>query len=381
MKGAMPAVLEGLTEFGFTTAIDMGAPIATEAGFQALVDLDNAGELPLRISLTHYVNSKALADKAVETLKRYRDTYESDHVWVDTLKVTIDSVIENQKAAVLEPYLSTGDRGSLMIDRETMKTMVLGAAEAGFHTTVHTIGDRAVRAALNAAEELRGAGYTETLFSTTHTQMVHPDDRPRFKQLDVTAQATGNWANHQPTYIEHIGQERNDSLQFPFRYWADHGVNIALGADWPATPGGFEHGVNPFNNIYTAMHRRVPANLIEEFGSADRTLPPADQVLTLEEAVYGYTLGGAIMLGIEDEVGSVEVGKKADLILLSRNLFEIDAEAIPKTTVLGTMFDGKIVHDVLYDLGDSELVDLDEVGEGATGPCLHGKEYVHDHEQ
>ena len=74
-------------------------------------------------------------------------------------------------------------------------------------------------------------------------------------------------------------------------------------------------------------------------------------------------------MGIDDEVGTIEVGKKADLILLDRNLFEIDPAEIPKTKVLGTMFDGRIVHDVLYGIGDSELVDIEEVGEGATGPC------------
>ena len=77
-------------------------------------------------------------------------------------------------------------------------------------------------------------------------------------------------------------------------------------------------------------------------------------------------------------IGSIEVGKKADVILLSQNLFEIDPEDIPKTKALGTMFDGKILHDVIYELGDSELVDLDELGKGAIGPCLHGKSYTHD---
>ena len=90
-----------------------------------------------------------------------------------------------------------------------------------------------------------------------------------------------------------------DTLQFPFRSWVDGGAIVALGADWPATPGGFEHGVNPFNNIYVATHRRVPENLIEEFGSEDRTLPPEDQVLTLAEAIRGYTINGAKMLGVE----------------------------------------------------------------------------------
>ena len=89
--------------------------------------------------------------------------------------------------------------------------------------------------------------------------------------------------------------------------------------------------------------------------------------MTLEEAVNAYTMGAAKMLGIDDQVGSIEVGKKADTILLSQNLFEIDADDIPKTKVLATMMDGKIVHDVVYDLGDSELVDLDEVGKGAEG--------------
>lgn len=378
VRAAIPEVLEGLSEFGFTTALDMGAPFATDAGFSALTGLDEAGELPIRIGLTHYINTAKLAETAVDKLDYYAKEYESEHVWMNTLKISIDSVLENQKAALLEPYLSTGDRGSLYFDHEQMKQMVLGVAKLGYNVTVHCIGDRAVRETLDAAEELRRAGYKDILFSATHVQMVHPDDRPRFAEFDVTVQTTGNWANIQPTYLEHIGQERMDTRQFPFRHWADSGVNIALGADWPATPGGFEHGMNPFNNIYTAMHRRPPSHLIGEMGSVDRSLPPVDQVLTVKECIEAYTINGAKMLGIADKVGSIEVGKKADMILLSQNLFEIDPEDIPHTKVLATMMDGKIWHDVVYELGDSDLVDLDEVGEGATGPCLHSKEYMHD---
>ena len=77
-------------------------------------------------------------------------------------------------------------------------------------------------------------------------------------------------------------------------------------------------------------------------------LAPEDEVMSLETAVFAYTMGGAIMLGIEDEVGSIEVGKKADLILLDQNLFAIETIAIPKTRVLATMFDGKVVHDVTW---------------------------------
>ncbi len=369
MMASMPDVLEGLSEFGFTAAIDMGIPFSTEAAYDAFVALDKKGEFPIRLSVCYYVNTPALAGDAVTKLQAYSKKYKTEHIWFDTLKISGDSVIENQKAALLEPYLTTGDRGSLYFDHEALNMMVLPAAENGFNITIHTIGDWAVREALNSAQSLREAGFKDTLFSTTHSQMVHPADRPRYKELDVTAQTTGNWAVPQKAYPPLLGQERNDKLQFPFATWAKDGVNIALGADWPATPGGFEHGVNPFNNIFSAMHRRAPEHIRAELGSYDAALPPFDEVLTLEQCITSYTIGGAKMLGIDDEVGTIEVGKKADMILLSQNLFEIDAVDIPKTEVLATMFDGKIVHDVVYELGDSELVDLEELGDGAVGPC------------
>ena len=371
---ALPVLLEGMSEFGFTTAIDMGAPFATEAIFDSYVGLDNSGQLPLRLSVTHYINNEDLAKDAAENLAASAKRWKSEHVWFDTLKITIDSVVENQKAATLAPYLNTGELGSLYLGGEAMKKVCLETAKKGYGITVHTIGDRAVREALNAAEALRKAGFKDTRFSTTHSQMVDPADRPRYRQLGVDAQTTGNWAVYIQASVDVLGQERHDTVQFPFRSWADAGATVALGADWPATPGGFEHGVNPFNNIYTAMHRKAPPGLEEVLGQVPgKTLKPEDQVLTLAEAVAAYTIGGAKMLGIEDEVGTIEVGKKADLILLSQNLFEIDPVEIPKTKVLGTMFDGRIVHDLLYGIGDSDLVDLPKVGDGAVGPCSrHG---------
>ena len=360
MAAAIPSVLEGLSEFGFTTAIDMGVPIATAEAYQALYDLSVAGELPLRLSMTYYVNTPALAEGAVETLDAYARKYRTETLWFDTLKVSGDSVIENQKAAMLDPYLSTGDRGALYFDRESLGKMVLGAAALGYHATVHTIGDWATRTALEVAGDLRAAGY-DTRFSTTHSQMVHPDDRRLYVEHDVTAQTTGNWAVVQTQYAEHLNETVLLTRQFPFRWWLDNGVNVALGADWPATPGGFKDGVSAFNNIYSAMHRAAPPGKEALLGSEPGTvLTPEDQTMTLAEAIEAYTLGGARMLGIEDEVGSIEVGKKADLILVDQNLFEIEPAEIPKTRVLATMFDGNVVHDVALDLGDSELTEIDD---------------------
>lgn len=358
IAAALPRVAEALGEYGFTTAIDMGVPIATDAAYRALYELSRDDRLPLRVSVAYYVNTPTLAANAAATLDAYARRYRTETLWFDTLKISGDSVIENQKAAMLEPYLSTGDTGALYFDRAAIAKMAIEAGELGYGTTVHTIGDAAARAALQAAGDVRAAGL-ETRFSTTHSQMVHPDDLPMYVDYDVTAQTTGNWAIVQPSYAEHVRADLLDERQFPFRWWLDHGVNVALGADWPATPGGFKDGVHPFNNIYAAMHRAAPPGKETLLGSAPGTvLEPKDSVMTLAEAIEAYTLGGARMLGIEDQIGSIEVGKKADLIVIDRDLFAIDPEDIPQAQVLATMWNGRVVHDLLYKLGDDDLIDI-----------------------
>ena len=256
-------------------------------------------------------------------------------------------MLETQKAAVLDPYTSTGDYGSLYFDREALGTIAIGAAERGYHTTVHSIGDRAVRNALQVAGDLRAAGH-ETRFITQHTTLVHPADRQLFVDYDVMVQTTGSWALVQPNYADHLAEEVNFTRQVPLRWWEDHGVIVALGSDWPASTGGFDVGVNVFNNIYTAMHRSGPEGLEAVMGTVQNAvLPPEDQVMTLAEAVRAYTLNGAMQMGIDHDVGSIEAGKKADLVILDQNLFEVEARDIPKTKVLSTMFDGRFVYDTL----------------------------------
>lgn len=173
-------------------------------------------------------------------------------------------------------------------------------------------------------------------------------------------------------------------MQFPFRDWLDSGAIVALGSDWPATPGGFKVGVNPFINMQSAMRRVAPAAHIEDLGSLNEKLPPPKQVMILEEAIKGYTISGAIQLGIEDKVGSIEVGKYADIVVLDQNLFEIPKDQVYKTKVLATMMDGVVRHDVVYDLGDSELIDMEELDyeiptHGVTGYGNVGDANAHQH--
>jgi len=327
----------------------------------------------------HLVHTPELAQTAVGDSRRYTDGVRSPNVWIDTLKILSNSVLENQKAALEQRYLingtsPTGDRGFLYFDQPTLMSMMQDVARQGQGAAIHAIEDQAVLNALDADQAFRAAaaaGDSATRLIITHAQLVDPGDRSRFAKNNVIVQTPGIWVNVQPSMPAFLGQERNDTLQFPLRSWVQSGATLALGADWPATPGGFEHGVNPFNNIYTAMHRRPPKSMVAEYGSVDLVLPPANEVLTLAERIQAYTINGARQLGKEREIGTIEIGKKADLILLSQNLFKIKPEQIPATKVLATMFDGRIVHDKAYGIGDANLAEIDQLDRGAIGLCPH----------
>lgn len=353
MMLAIPTVLAGLSAFGFTALLECGNPILTETGFAALAELDRRGELPLRASLTAFTNSAATAETVLERTARYSADYTTDHLWFDTVKILGDSVLENYTAALLEPYLTSPTRGHLYFTDDELHDLVTRVGESGYGVIMHAIGDRTVRQGLGAAEHVRSSGDESMRFIITHAQLINPDDVPRFAPLNVQVQTTGNWAVIQPRYTEMIGAERMERDQFPFHSLVASGASLCLGADWPATFGGFDAGVNPFVNIYTALHRRAPRHLIDEFASVDRVLPPATETLTLEEAIAGYTINGARALGREHEFGSITVGKRADLVVLDRDLFRVDPEEIPFTKVVGTVMDGRVVYEASSEGVDS----------------------------
>jgi len=303
------------------------------------------------------VNSVAAGDKVLATIDDFSKRFKSDHVWLDTVKIIGDGVVENRKAAFLEPYLDTGESGALTLPVDYMNDLVLKSARMGYNVVTHVVGDKGNRAILDAYEAARKAGYNDVILSTTHSWWVKPEDIPRWKQNNVIVQTTGIWAFTRPSYLEALGKERFESEQFPYRSWEDSGAIVALGADYPATDGGIG-GLNPFNNIYSLLTRKLAPPLVGNVAGTEEQLPPYDQVMTMAEAVRGYTANGAKMMGKFDEWGSITVGKKADMIVLSQNLFDIDVSDVPKTMVLMTTMDGKVRY-LEPELAAGPLADLD----------------------
>ena len=343
IRGAATPMLKAIAEEGITTIFDAGAVYATDASFQSLVNLDKAGEMPLRYFASHYINAAYQADGAIERLKELDRTYRSPHLSIIALKITTDGVMENRKAAVWEPYNDGTGSGAFNFPPEDVIRMSVDAARAGYDVYMHTLGDRAVSLGLDAAEAVRKAGFNETHITLSHAQLVAEKDFSRFKDSNVFINSTGGWWCFFDEEAEEAALGDRVNHEYPYRYMLDDGLLLTQGSDYPADPR-----INPFIHMEGSVTRHYYA-----FPLSSKIKNPTNR-LSVKEAVESYTINGAKLLRMEDNIGSLEVGKLADLIIVDQNIMEIDPNQIHETRVLMTMMDGKVWHDVVFGWGDSK---------------------------
>jgi predicted amidohydrolase YtcJ len=258
------------------------------------------------------------------------------------VKMMLDGVCETFTAAMLSPYLdghghSTSNLGLDFIDPALLPSYVTGLDAAGFQVHIHALGDRGVRNALDAFEAAAVAnGPSDLRHQIAHLQVVHPDDVPRFGALGVTANSQALWACAEPQMtkltIPYLGSERAE-WQYPFGSILRHGGRVALGSDWPVS------SPDPLEIMHVAVTRTEPYS----GPSADPFLP--SERLTLEQALYAYTMGSAHANHHDDVTGSIDVGKYADMVILDRDLFSVDA--LTDASVVMTLVEGQPVYSVL----------------------------------
>ncbi len=264
-----------------------------------------------------------------------------------SVKLMVDGVAENFTGAMIDPYLGsngapTGNRGIEFIPRDTLLEVVPALDAAGFQPHFHVIGDRACRDALDAVEAARLAnGWTDTRPHLSHLQVVHPDDRPRFRRLGATATFQPLWAAHEPQMdeltIPFLGPLRS-AWQYPLGSLAADGAMLAMGSDWPVS------SPDPFWEIHVAVNHEMPADYPYGAGADDDIFLP-DERIDLATALRAFTMGSAYVNHLDDVSGSIEVGKQADLVVLDRDLFEAAPTGIAGTRVVMTVVDGRVVHE------------------------------------
>ena len=260
-----------------------------------------------------------------------------------SVKLLLDGIVENFTAAMLDPYLDgagtpTPNSGIDFIDPEVLADAVTRIDALGFQPHFHAIGDRAVRNALDAVAAARAAnGPSDTRPHVAHIQVIHPDDIPRFGPLGMVANAQPYWAVHEGQMdrltIPFIGPERT-TWQYPFRSLLRAGARLAMGSDWSVSTAN------------VLLEIEVAVNRVADY---DRTANPflPDERITLDEALAGFTIGSAYVNHLDNETGTLEAGKLADLAVLDRDIHDPGSGPIGDARVIGTFVEGVAVHDEL----------------------------------
>lgn len=334
IKQAFRQFIHDLNAQGVTSVCDMSMMAVPGCDFiqdEAYAEMEKDGELNVRIHMF-----PTLLDDLTRPLEMM-EKYHSEKLRTPGLKQFLDGVSCTHTAYLKEPYSNAyfpGDRGRTTIPPEEMRALVLKAAEKGLAVRIHTIGDEAIHLALDFFEEARekfgplknGQNCLE------HLENFQPDDIARLKELDVLAACQPPHSVLDPDGEERdLGPERAKYM-WPFHTYETLGVKYAFGTDSPVVD------INSMDVIYDAVTRQNPITGYPEGG-----WQPHEKI-TPAQAIRAYTYGSAMAANRADDLGTLEVGKLADIVVLDKNLLTIAPQEILSTKVQLTMADGKIVY-------------------------------------
>ena len=220
----------------------------------------------------------------------------------------------------------------LRFDLETLTETIKKSNETDFIVHIHTIGDGAINFALNAMEKAHTK--PENRAALTHLQIVKPSDIERMAKLGVVAVSNPYWfLKEDATYAmtaSFVGEERA-AKQYPMKSFFDKGVVVTQASDYPVT-----QVPNPLESIQFAVLRQLP-------GESETLLYSSERV-TVEQMIKAATLNGAYQFKCENALGSITVGKKADIVVLDSDITACDPENITGAKVLRTMIGGEWVY-------------------------------------
>jgi predicted amidohydrolase YtcJ len=318
-------------QVGVTSVQDMdgSGPATRRKLFRLYQQLARSGRLTVRIDLRRPIAEwESLARLGVQA------NFGDDWVRIGGVKGFADGSLGSSTAKMYDPFINEpGSTGIFVTPLDKMREYVVGADKAGLSVAIHAIGDRANAEMLDIfAEAIKQNGPRDRRFRIEHVQHLRPQDYARFRELGVVpsmqpyhAIDDGRWAEGR------IGVKRCAS-SYAFRSLLDSGARLAFGSDWSVAP------LSPILGIDAAVNRRTLD------GKHPRGWFP-EQKITVAEAIEAYTLTSAYAAFQEKDRGSLEPGKLADLVVLSRDILaDAESDHIAKTEVIMTMVGGKIAY-------------------------------------
>lgn len=339
IKEATYKFMEEVNSYGIT-----GITNLSEGGLEVgdvYHELEDDGELTVRMRLVTTMNPSRSYDDVLSTIKKEADR-STEMVDANTVKIFYDGVTESGTAVMIEPYLEAAGlgatwHGTAVWSEEDFNRLVLDFDKEGVQVHVHAIGDGAVTGTLDAYELAREQnGERDARHTITHVCAIQDSDIPRFAELDVVAALQFLWMYGDALYeleAAYIGEERALAM-YPTKDMAEAGVLISGASDGPVTP------YVSLDEIEVGTTRNSPYPE-EEDTDMYRW---ADQALTPYQMLEAYTKNVAYENFMEDLIGTVEVGKRADLVVLDQNILECDPKQISNSKVLYTVSDGRVVY-------------------------------------
>ena len=322
---ALRRALAETTRYGLTGVHEAGTPLAALGLYRQFAA---SGQFPIR------VYAMVTPDEIAPFCDANPDGVTEDRLVARSVKLYADGALGSRGAALLADYADdAGNTGLLFRQPDALRATVQAAMACGLQVNTHAIGDRANRVVLDAyqaAIERTGGGPGR--HRVEHVQIVDLEDLPRFAALGVIASVQPTHAtSDMPWAGERVGADRLRGA-YAWRRLIDAGARLALGSDFPV------ERVDPLLGFHAAVTRQ---------DADDR---PAggwygNQVLTRAEALRGFTLDAAYAGFMEDEVGSIETGKRADWVVFSQDLMSVPPGAILDTEVVATYIDGQAVYE------------------------------------
>jgi hypothetical protein len=348
VDAALKRWIDFSVEYGVCAVFDAGLPGTSqfhEKVYKRLAELDKQGKLPVYVDGSLVVNAERDAKEGLNEVKRFNREYDTEHLKVHTMKIFMDGTQKIHTAAMVTPYVDVGTTGATAFSAEGIAELLKDLNEAGLDLHLHTVGERASRTVLDGFEMAKKemGNSLKVRVTCAHLEIEDDSDLDRFAKLGVIANFTPWWHSDDPRESARwLGDERSRK-QFRCKTLWDTGALVAWSSDNIAF-GDFITW-NPYLGMEVGMTRlRTDKTRVQEYNRTAAVFPPEDERMSIEEMLLGYTINGAIQLGIEDIKGSITAGKDADFLVFDNDLLTAEKEGFSYNKPKDVYFGGKKVN-------------------------------------
>ncbi|MDN3641417.1 amidohydrolase family protein [Lutimonas halocynthiae] len=312
-----------------------------EITMQILTKLDNEGKLGIRSFVQPaYKDANSDPIEFSKRVKEFADKYNGDHLRVHGIKIHPEGTWSSGGVLMVEPWEGTDDYGASATSPDRMKEVLLAANPLGLDVFTHVEGSGSVAGKIDAILASREAGNTDERNALHHFQIATPADLQRTIDhnipVNVTPIFSTDWASQDKDYLRMLGKERTSTHVARYADVIGAGNKVSISSDIPSSP---VESVGALTQIQTAVTFRNPLDF-----ENSKKFPADAKTLTVAQAIQAVTINPAWQIRMEDKIGSIEVGKYADFVILEASPYEVDETKIKDIKVIGTIMDGKYTY-------------------------------------